>query len=283
VSKAVADVSRATRSAAPAKGRRPRLGTRQARVDNLAIAWQLAKLDLARRYTPSFLGMLWGILSPLCMAGIIGTVFGKLFALDMRAFLPYLFLNLTMWSFLAGSVDGGAIAFVAAEGYIKQIAKVSFFTYPLRMVIATFLMLLLALVAVVVVALALGRPFNWTWIWLIPGLAAWFAFGFGVACLVGVINTAFRDFQHIQGLVLQVMFYVTPVIFPAQLLADHGLSWLLRWNPLYHLLMLVQYPLIHGESPPPGHLVAVALTLVATVGAGVLTVQLARRRLVFWL
>ena len=94
------------------------------------------------------LGIVWAVLAPLLMSAVIGIVFARLFGQDLREFLPYLFLNLTLWAFFAASIDSGAIAFLAAEGYIKQIAKVSFYTYPLRMVLAAFFTLLLGLMAV---------------------------------------------------------------------------------------------------------------------------------------
>ena len=134
--------------------RAPAAGQHHART--VSIAWQLAKLDLYRRYTKTFLGMAWATVSPLGMALVIGTVFGTLFGVSLRTFLPFLFTNLTLWSFFTSSVDHGSICFLAAEGYIKQIARVSPFTYPLRMTLAAFITLMFGLAAVSVVAVAFG-------------------------------------------------------------------------------------------------------------------------------
>ena len=80
----------------------------------LSIAWQLARLDLVRRYTSTGLGMLWAILSPLGMSLVIGAVFAKVFDQGLAEFLPYLFVNLTLWAFFVACLEGGAIAFIAA-------------------------------------------------------------------------------------------------------------------------------------------------------------------------
>jgi ABC-type polysaccharide/polyol phosphate export permease len=264
-------------------GGRTRFGQRQAHLHALSIAWQLARLDLLRRYTSTMLGMVWAILAPLCMAAIIGTVFGKLFRLDLAEFLPYLFLNLTFWAFFVACLDGGAIAFVAAEGYIKQIARVPLLAYPLRMVLAAFVTLLLGLVAVALVVLLLGGRPSPGWLWLLPALAAWFLFGLAIACISGILNTAVRDLQHIQSVAVQGLFYATPIMFPAALLVQHGLQPLLTFNPLYHLLIVVQVPLLYGHAPPAEHYVAAGLTLVAALGLALAGLRLVRRRLVFWL
>lgn len=260
-----------------------RLGQRQAHLHAFSIAWQLARLDLLRRYTSTMLGMLWAILSPLCMAAIIGTVFGKLFQVELKTFLPYLFLNLTFWAFFVACLDGGAISFIAAEGYIKQIARVPLLAYPLRMVMAAFVTLLLGLLAVVLVVFLFGGRPTPGWAWVLPGLAAWFFFGVALATISGIANTWMRDLSYIQTVAVQALFYATPIMFPSSLLVAHGLKPLLTWNPLYHLLIIVQVPLLFGNRPPVEHYVAVALSLVLLLGLAFVGLRFVRRRLVFWL
>lgn len=272
-----------TASGAPGGRATPAVGSRQEHLRTLAIAWQLARLDLVRRYTATMLGLAWAVLSPLLMAAVIGTVFARLFGVELRSFLPYLFLNLTLWSFFSACLEGGAIAFVAAEGYIKQIPRVSLFTYPLRMIFAAFITLLLGLVAAAMVSLFFGGPLSVAWLCVVPGLACWFLFGFSIACVSGVMNTAVRDFQYIQTVGVQALFYATPVMFPADLLVGHGLSWMLTYNPLYHLMMLVRVPLLTGQVPPVPHYVASLATVAVALVVGSIAVQRARPRLVFWL
>jgi lipopolysaccharide transport system permease protein len=264
-------------------GPRARFGQRQAHLHAFSIAWQLARLDLLRRYTSTMLGILWAVLSPLCMAAIIGTVFGKLFRVELQTFLPYLFLNLTLWAFFVSCLDGGAISFIAAEGYIKQIARVPLLAYPLRMVMAAFVTLLLGLLAVVLVILIFGGRPSIGWLWAIPGLGAWFLFGIALASLSGMANTWMRDLSYIQAVAIQALFYATPIMFPSSLLVAHGLQPLLTWNPLYHLLMIVQVPLLFGDRPPIEHYVAVVLTLAVLLGLALAGLHGVRRRLVFWL
>jgi len=290
----VSAVVRGAQSAAPVAAQAPttaparsgvlgRFGQRQAHLHAFSIAWQLARLDLLRRYTSTMLGMLWAVLSPLCMAAIIGTVFGKLFQVELKSFLPYLFLNLTFWAFFVSCLDGGAISFIAAEGYIKQIARVPLLAYPLRMVMASFVTLLLGLLAVVLVILLFGGRPTPGWAWVLPGLAAWFLFGIALATLSGIANTWMRDLSYIQSVAVQALFYATPIMFPSSLLVAHGLKSLLTWNPLYHLLIIVQVPLLFGNRPPIEHYVAVGLSLALTLGLAVAGLSFVRRRLVFWL
>ncbi len=268
---------------APTQRGGPALGSRQEHLRTLSIAWQLARLDLVRRYTATMLGLAWAVLSPLLMAAVIGLVFARLFGVELRTFLPYLFLNLTLWGFFVACLDGGAIAFLAAEGYIKQIPRVSLFTYPLRMIFAAFVTLVLGLVAAALVALAFGGAVTLSWLCVVPGLLAWFLFGFAIACVSGVFNTAVRDFQYIQTVGVQALFYATPVMFPADLLVSRGLGWMLTYNPIYHLMVLVRVPMLVNQVPATPHYIASAATVAVALGAAYFAVKRARPRLVFWL
>lgn len=273
----------ATAPPGASRGARPRFGSRQAHLKTLSIAWQLARLDVLRRYTATMLGIVWAILAPLLMSAVIGIVFSKLFGQKLAEFLPYLFLNLTLWAFFSATIDGGAIAFIAAEGYIKQIARVSFWTYPLRMVLAAFFTLLLGLLAVSVVLLLFGGHVSATWLLLVPGLAIWLVFGFAVCTISAVLNTWVRDFQHLQAVGVQALFYATPVMFPAALLVQHKLGWLLTFNPLYHLMMIVRVPMLNNDVPELSHYLASVMCLVFFATIAVFAMRWARDRLVFWL
>jgi lipopolysaccharide transport system permease protein len=283
VSEPARSVTGEAASAAARTATRPRFGSRQQHLRTLSIAWQLARLDVVRRYTATMLGIVWAVLAPLLMSIVIGVVFSNLFGQDLREFLPYLFLNLTLWAFFAASIDSGAIAFLAAEGYIKQIARVSFWTYPLRMVLAAFFTLLLGLIAVTAVILVFGGKITMTWLLIVPGLAAWLVFGFAVCTLSAVLNTWVRDFQHVQSVGVQALFYATPVMFPAVLLVQHGLGMLLTFNPLYHLMMIVRVPMLYNDIPEPSHYVASALCIAVALVAAMIAMRIARPRLVFWL
>jgi ABC-type polysaccharide/polyol phosphate export permease len=101
---------------------------------------------------------------------------------------------------------------------------------------------------------------------LLPALPLLFVFGWGVSRLAGFVNVAFRDTQHILEVVFQVLFYLTPIIYPAEVLSATRVGWVLACNPLVPFLDLVREPLVQGvAAPASAWLAAGALTL--TVGA----------------
>ena len=69
--------------------------------------------------------------------------------------------------------------------------------------------------------LVFGGRISFAWLLVFPGLALWLLFGFAVCTISAVLNTAVRDFQHLQAVGVQALFYATPVMFPAKLLVEH--------------------------------------------------------------
>jgi ABC-type polysaccharide/polyol phosphate export permease len=151
------------------------------------------------------------------------------------------------------------------------------------MVLAAFFTLLLGLLAVTGVVLLFGGRVSLEWLLIPPGLALWLVFGFAVCTISGVLNTAVRDFQHLQAVGVQALFYATPVMFPAALLVQHKLGWLLTWNPIYHLMMIVRVPMLYNDVPELSHYVASLISIGVVLAVAVYAMRRARPRLVFWL
>jgi lipopolysaccharide transport system permease protein len=89
-----------------------------------------------------------------------------------------------------------------------------------------------------------------------------------VAVLAGYVNSVFRDIQHLTEIGFQVLFYLTPIIYPPETLAQTRMARLVEYNPLVPLLAVIREPLIDGRIPSLhtfGH--AALVTLVVTGGA----------------
>jgi lipopolysaccharide transport system permease protein len=249
----------------------------------LSIAVELAKIDIRRRYTKQFIGAFWGMLVPLGMAIVIGGVYGVLFQLNYREFLPYLFLNLILWSYISQCAESGASCFIAAEGYIKQMSGLSFFIYPLRTAITALFHLGMGLLASILVDIVLGLKFGFTAFSALPGILIWIALGYGLACISGVINTRFRDYANLQSILLQVVFYISPILYPARLLEARNMSILFKYNPLYYMLKIIDEPILKQGKPSLESIGISILVTTCVIIAGTFFISKVKRKIVFWL
>lgn len=232
------------------------------------ILASLVNTDLQRKYRRSKLGVAWAILTPLGLSLIMGSVYAILFSVDAGEFIPLLFAGLNPWQFISGTADGGTAAFLGAEGYLKQ-TTVSPQIFPIRTAVVNFINLLYSILAFFTLYLFL-RPmaFSAKMLLCLPGLLLLFLFALGLANISSIINLEIRDYQPFQTLMLQGLFYATPIVYQASMLKEKGFELVYRLNPFYYLIEVVRAPM-QGVSLPPLDvwLIAMAISLVTFVGS----------------
>ncbi|MDD2325501.1 MAG: ABC transporter permease [Alphaproteobacteria bacterium] len=211
--------------------------------------WHLAMADLRSRWRRSFLGMSWSMIQPLGLTVILAIVFSKMFHTDITSYAPYIFSGVIFWEFVVSTLTSGSLSFVQAEPYIKQ-CRNPLAIYPLRIILSSLVILMLASVPLLIWTLVV-MPHNFGWSWLailtlypIAGLLAW-----PLAAIMAYIGTRFRDLPHALGLILQVLWFVSPVYFEEQMFRRGGLGILIDYNPVYHLLQIMRAPLLQGTWP----------------------------------
>lgn len=209
----------------------------------------LARAELKYKFRRSKLGLLWTAINPLVISLIMAFIFSNLLNVDIRDFIPYVFSGLLVWEFLMSSVVGGCQSLIVSEIYIKQF-KHPFAIYPLKTTLVNGVSFLIAFVGLVLWILVL-QPAN-----LIVALFAMpltmvslLFFGWPIAILTSFINLKYRDFAQIAALVMQAIWYVSPVFFQPNMFANAKLAILLNYNPITHILNLVRAPMLYGQFP----------------------------------
>ncbi|MGX9144749.1 ABC transporter permease [Mesorhizobium sp. 128a] len=205
--------------------------------------------DIKRRYHRSFVGPLWILLNLGLYVGAIGFVYGVMFGQDLRAFLPYLMLGFVIWGLISASVVDAGMVFINAEGYIKQ------FSYPkqiyiMRSLVSSSMNFAIGLFAIGIVQIVLGICWLTGWASAIPGLFLLYLALIGHIAIFSYLGVAFRDLPHALSGVLQVVFYLTPIVVPASVLKNHGLELVYMVNPFYHLIDIVRHPILSGGFAP---------------------------------
>lgn len=224
----------------------------------------LTKRDLKNKYRKTALGIAWSVLTPLGLVLIIGGVYSIIWSQDPVEFIPRLFTGLTPWIFITSSADVGSSCFSSAEGYIKQ-TTTNIEIFPLRSSTVALINYLYSAVAFFVVYAFLAREnFSFRMLLCIPGVLILYIFCCGWATIAGIINTYVRDYQPLQSLILQGFFYATPIIYPTEILASKGYSFIYEINPLYYIIYVVKLPMIGTSLPTPREYL-IAITIAATV------------------
>jgi ABC-type polysaccharide/polyol phosphate export permease len=241
-------------------------------------------MDLQARYRRSLIGLGWSLLHPVATLVVLCAVFHRIFHVEIREYIPFLMAGLAWWGYTTGVVIQGCQCFIKAEAYIRQ-HTIPMAVYPLRSTLGAMIDFLIVLVLVFCLswyfrgAVQFENPLALASLGLSLGLL--FLFGWSVAVLMGYVNVVFRDIQHVCAIGFQILFYLTPVIYPPRVLAGTGMAWLLRYNPLAHFLKLIREPLEGRMPSPASYGVAVTVTLVLAVAAVTLLGHLQRRVILY--
>ena len=205
----------------------------------------LGWLEVRQRYARSRVGPFWLTISTGVLIGSIGMVYGTLFCQKLSDYLPYLAISLVMWGIFSQTIIEGSTAYINSSAYIRQAAtpKLIF----MLQVVWRNLVILAHNFLIVILLLAIFGVKSWeTLPVFIPALILYMINALWIAMVAGLLSARFRDLPQIIAAVMQIAFYVTPIIFRPVALTRFSL--IVRLNPLAHLIELVRAPLI-GEWP----------------------------------
>lgn len=212
--------------------------------------WNLSLADLRFKYRRSFLGILWSIIQPLAMTALLSIVMGRFFSMQMSYLAPYMFIGMIVWELLLTSVMNGCNALVNAESYIK-LFKHPMTIYPLRSSITVFINFLLAGIGVLAWSI-ITMPQNFcsfAWLAFFPAGLLLFLLCWCNGIICAFFSLRFSDLPQLIVIVMQMLWYISPVFFPLDLFRKSRLDFLLQYNPVYHILELFRQPLLHGAMP----------------------------------
>ena len=243
----------------------------------------LVRNDLRNRYRRSVLGIGWSLLHPILMTAVLCVVFCPLFHVDYRQVAPYLLAGLAFWNYLVTTATQGCHCFFQGESYIRQQAA-PLAVYPLRTVLGTAIHGLAALSVVLTFTWCINGFSNVpALLSLVPTLCLMFLFGWLLALCCGMLNVIFQDTQHLIEVMSQILFYLTPIMYPAKMLAERRMGWLFKYNPLAAFLELLRVPILEGQLPPWSAYATALAVVVALLAVATFALARLERRLIFYL
>jgi lipopolysaccharide transport system permease protein len=238
-----------------------------------ARSWEiwvhLGVQDIKNRYKRSLVGPLWIAISLAVMVAGMSFLFGRLFSQEGGRYLIYLTIGMMLWSLIASSFTDGGYAFLGAESYIRQIPQAKQI-YVLRCTVVNLVVFSFGVPVFVAVAL-IYRQFRASLPWALVGFVVVLLACVGHSAIMAYLSVPFRDLPPASASALQIVYFLTPILYPVDLLRQRGLGWFLQVNPLYYLLEIVRHPILEGGPAPAGvYAGAVAYTAcVWIVGLGV--------------
>jgi lipopolysaccharide transport system permease protein len=248
------------------------------------VAWHVWVLlgvsDVRQRYKRSRFGQFWITFSMGIFVGGIGVVYAFLFKQPIREYLPFLAVNMIVWTLISGIVNEATLAFVQATVFLRQEAmpKTIFVMRVLVRNLIAFAHNLIIIPIVFLVFLIVPTPAA---LLAIPGLVLMMIAAFLATLIIGILSTRFRDLPQIIANLLQIAFFMTPVMWRVDQMGDAA-WYIVGFNPFAVFLRIVAEPL-HGRVPGLATYASALVVIAILIAIAAPLFAKFRARIVYWL
>ena len=224
-----------------------------------------ARIDLKNKFRRSKLGILWICVTPLCLTLIMSFVFGAAFGQDIVTYAPYVLSGILCWDVFSISWVAGSNTLIGSAPYIQQFNH-PVVIYPLKIAIVEIISFLISMIALCVWTLFINPVYTLLGIlFLLPAMVVYFFFGWSSVIISSFIGAKYRDYPQVAGLLLQTLWYLSPVFFQESMFESSPyLRILFRVNPVTHMLAMIRQPFLYGRVPSPVNYAA-SMAFVAVI------------------
>ncbi len=221
----------------------------------------LTQKEIKVRYKSSFLGYLWSIGHPLAFAMVFFIAFKIVLRIQVENYALFLIAGLFPWQWFANSVNASPMLFLGNASIIK---KVNFprNIIPLTAVLQDMIHFVLSIPVIVLFMFIYHKSLSLTWLYGIPVLLSiQFVITYGVSLIISSLNLFFRDLERLTVILMTLLFYFTPVIYPETMIPERYKP-LINLNPLAPLMISWRNLFLNGTLEPASLIILLAYSLI---------------------
>jgi lipopolysaccharide transport system permease protein len=243
------------------------------------VTWRaLAAGDIRSKYRRTLLGPWWITATNAFTALIMGLVAGRFLGADMKTYLPNFMVSMTIWGFISSSIGESCYTMINAGGMIKAV-DMPILIHVMRMVQRNLIIFLHNIAVIPFIWLVYPWHVGIVAILSVVGLLVVYVFVVSVSVIVSMICVRYRDIPPIVAAILQLLFFISPIIWSTSQVKGDDL--ILTLNPIAHLLAITRDPIM-GVAPSLTNWVG-ALGSVSVLTAAMIYIYTRyRTRVVYW-
>lgn len=199
--------------------------------------------DVKIKYKQTALGFLWAVIQPVMMM-LIFTLFAKTLSIDSKG-VPYelfVFSGLLIWNIFSTGLLGASNSIVNNSLIIKKIYFPRL-VIPVSSILVSLFDFVMASILLVPMLIYFGQPIHLEALYLWPAaIVVSILATLGLGCWLAALNIKYRDFRYIIPFVIQIMFFVSSVIYPMSMVTNDTLRYVLAASPIYAAIELFRVP-----------------------------------------
>ena len=211
------------------------------------ILFNFAISDLKIRYRNSILGILWSLIEPLLLLGVLFVVFSTMFRFEIPNFPIYLLLGIICWNFFKNGT------LFALNSLTNRSALITQIYFPrsipgLSAGITASIMLVFELVVLTIFMVIFGFIPTYTVILLIPILALELVLILGISLPLSVLNVKYKDTEFIWNIIVHAGFFLTPIFYQFDMMPDYVQN-VLQFSPMVQIVTMAHHVVLYGTLP----------------------------------
>ena len=208
----------------------------------------LVRRDLRGRYKGTTLGFIWTFINPLLQLVVYSIVFSTFMRMGIDKYYLFLFVALIPWMFFSTSILGGATCILNNQNLITKI----YFpreVIPIAIVTSNFINMLYCFSIVLAVVLLFASSVNFKcWLYLPLVATIEYMIVLGLVFIFSALTVYFRDIAHILGIVTMAWQFLTPVMYPVEIVPKEYLT-IFNLNPMTPIILAYRDILYYGKVP----------------------------------
>ena len=226
----------------------------------------LIATNIKTRYRRSVLGVAWTLLSPLLTMIVITIAFSAIFRFSVPNYPVYVLAGLVFYGFFQESTTQSMTSLVWGSTLLRKV-YIPAAVFPIAAVGTALVNLGLTLIPLLLITLYFKQPLNWTLLFVPAAMMMAAMFSLGVGLILSSIAVVFSDVVEMWGVIVRALFYLTPVMYPVEIVPER-LIWLIKINPLYHMMLCWREPIYRGALPPMDSVLKALVWSVGTLLVG---------------
>lgn len=193
------------------------------------------KKDIRGKYKGSFLGILWSFINPLLQVLVYAIVFPYIMKIKTENYLIFLICGIIPWTWFTTIISQGTTCITNNSNLIKKV----YFPreiLPISVVTSGLINFLISCVIILMFVMLSGIGISWHLIFLPFIVLIQYLISLAIIFLLGSVNVYIKDTEYIINFIMNMLFYVTPILYSVDLFKNTWFMWIFRLNPLAHLI-----------------------------------------------